>query len=80
MLGIPQFKEKNKENETFQKQSAMLEEVVKQPLALVWLPPYYLCFWHLLALCTLCGPLLLIQTPIHFEVLKERVPKYLYML
>ena len=28
MLGIPQFKEKNKENETFQKQSAMLEEVV----------------------------------------------------
>jgi len=32
--GIPQFKEKNKEKETFQKQSAMLEEeVVKLPLA-----------------------------------------------
>ena len=40
MPGIPQFKEKNKENETFQKQSAMLEEVVKLPLALVWHPPY----------------------------------------
>ena len=37
--GIPQFKEKNKENETFQKQSAMLEEVVKLLLALVWHPP-----------------------------------------
>ena len=39
MLGIPQFKERNKEKETFQKQSAMLEEVVKLPLALVWHPP-----------------------------------------
>jgi hypothetical protein len=37
--GIPQFKEQNKEKETFQKQSAMLEEVVKLPLALVWHPP-----------------------------------------
>ena len=34
--GFPQFKERNKENETFQRQSAMLEEVVKLPLALVW--------------------------------------------
>jgi hypothetical protein len=34
--GSPQFKEKNKEKETFQKQSAMLEEVVKLPLPLVW--------------------------------------------
>ena len=37
--GIPQFKEKNQENETFQKQSAMLAEVVKLPMALVWHPP-----------------------------------------
>ena len=35
MLGIPQCKKKNKEKETFQKQSAML----KLPLALVWHPP-----------------------------------------
>ena len=40
VLGIPQYKEKNKEKETFQKQSAMLEEVVKLPLALVWHVPY----------------------------------------
>jgi len=39
VLGIPQFKEINKEKETFQKQSAMLEEVVELPLALVWHPP-----------------------------------------
>ena len=35
-------KEKNKKKETFQKQNAMLEEVVKLPLALVrlvWLGP-----------------------------------------
>jgi hypothetical protein len=37
--GIPQLKEKNKEKETFQKQSAMLEEFVKLPLALVWHGP-----------------------------------------
>jgi hypothetical protein len=40
--GIPQFKEKNKENETFQKQSAILEELVKLPLAFMWHPPYTL--------------------------------------
>ena len=39
MLEIPQFKERNKEEETFQKHTAMLEEVVKLPLALVWLRP-----------------------------------------
>ena len=39
MLGIPQFKERKKKKETFQKQSAMLDEVVKLPLALVWHPP-----------------------------------------
>ena len=39
MLGIPHYKEKNKEQKTFQKQSAMLEEVVKLPLALVWHGP-----------------------------------------
>ena len=39
MLGIPQLKERNKEKETFQEHSAMLEEVVKLPLALVWLRP-----------------------------------------
>ena len=39
MLGIPHIKEKNKEKDTFQKQSAMLEEVVKLPLALVWHGP-----------------------------------------
>ena len=39
MLGIPQFKERNKEKATFQKEIAMLEEVVKLPLALVWLRP-----------------------------------------
>ena len=36
MLGIPHYKEKHKEKETFQKQSAMLEETVKLSLALVW--------------------------------------------
>ena len=36
MLEISWFKEKNKENEIFQKQSAMLEEVAQ---ALVWHPP-----------------------------------------
>ena len=39
MPGIPQFKEKNKKKETIQKQSAMLEEVVKVSAAPVWLPP-----------------------------------------
>ena len=39
VLGIPQCKERNKEKETFQKQTAMLDEVVKLTLALVWLQP-----------------------------------------
>ena len=39
VLGIPHFKKTNKEKETLRKQSAMLENVVKLPMALVWLGP-----------------------------------------
>ena len=39
VLGIPHLKKKNKEKETLRKQNAMLENVVKLPMALVWLGP-----------------------------------------